>query len=66
MFFYVSCQFNANSGTINQVTLGDQPIDEIDLVATLVCFSGTFLLLRILNILPEVVNANLCLVFKTY
>jgi len=26
MFFWISCQFNAESGAIDQVTLGDRPV----------------------------------------
>jgi len=25
--FWVSCQFNAKSGAVDQLTLGDQPVD---------------------------------------
>jgi len=32
--FLVSCQFNAKSGVIDQATLGDQPVDAIDVLAT--------------------------------
>ena len=41
---------------IDRVTLGDQLVDAIDLLATLVYFSvqATFLLVRIFNILSQV------------
>jgi len=29
-----ACQFNAKSGAINQMTLGYQPVDAINLLAT--------------------------------
>jgi len=32
--FSVSCQSNAKPGAIDQVTLGDQSVDAIDLLAT--------------------------------
>jgi len=32
--FQAACQFNAKSGAIDQVTLGDQPVDTINLLAT--------------------------------
>jgi len=33
-YFRVSCEFNAKSGVIDQVTLDDQQVDVIDLLAT--------------------------------
>jgi len=42
-FFKLSCQFNAESDAINQVTLGDQPVDAIDMFATLVYFSVSYI-----------------------
>jgi len=39
---WVSCPFHAKSNAIEQVTLGDQPDNAIDLFATLVYFSATF------------------------
>jgi len=38
--FWVSCQSNAKSGTIDQVTLGDQSVNAIDLLATPGLFQG--------------------------
>jgi len=32
--FWVSCQSSVKSGAIDQVTLGDQSVDAIDLLAT--------------------------------
>jgi len=32
--FWVSCQSNAKSGATDQVTLGDQSVNAIDLMAT--------------------------------
>ena len=36
--FYAACQFNAKSGAIDQVTLGDRLVDAINLFATPVLF----------------------------
>jgi len=55
--FQAACQFNAKSGAIHQVTLGDQPVHEINLLAThglFQFFSCISLLIGILNILPQV------------
>jgi len=43
--FQAACQFNAKSGAIDQVTLGNQPVDAVNLLATpglflcLICIS---------------------------
>jgi len=36
----VTCQFNAKSGAIDQVTLSDRPLNAIDLLPTLGLFQG--------------------------
>jgi len=32
--FQAACQFNVKSGAIDQLTLGDQPVEAINLLAT--------------------------------
>jgi len=61
--FEAACQFNAESGAIDQVTLGDQPVDAINLQPVGHPWSISvsklhFLLVRIFNILPQVLYSQ--------
>jgi len=49
MFFQESCQFNAKSGAIDQLRLGDQPVDCYQLVGHLCC--GVLLLCFVILLL---------------
>jgi len=57
MLLLVSCPFNAKPDAIDQVTLGDQPVNAIDLLATLVT---AFLLVKILKFYFKFYTVNLC------
>jgi len=58
--FWVSCQSNAKSGAIDQVTLDDQSVDGIDPLANPGLFQSLklYFLVRILNILPEILYSQ--------
>jgi len=58
--FMVYCECNTKSGAIDQVTLGNQWVDAIHLLATLGLFQRLKLhfFVRILNILPQVLYSQ--------